>query len=363
MYKVAYLLGSLNRGGTETLLFDVMQKVQMHPFEAFLYYRKSGGVLESDFQKTSVPTSRLIPRFPFDPIYLYRLRMIMLKNGIQIVHAQQYLDAIYAKIALLGSEIKIVQTYHGYDYGESAKGNAMIRWIAPRIDKNIFVSHTQKDYFQKELHLPANKVEVVYNGVNFDKLKDRQTKDNIRLQIGTVGSFNAVRDQFTLCQFLKRLYDANVDFDFYFVGGRNEKEPWLYDECVSYCQKQGLKEKVHFIGVRNDVPDLLSKWDAFLYSTDHDTFGIAVVEAMAAGLPVFVNDWGVMKEVTQNGEWATLYETKNSNDLYEKFLVFLQQKSIMLQQAEANASKVRNAYSIEHHIDALHKLYQKVLNQ
>lgn len=361
--KVAYLLGSLNRGGTETLLLDVMQKAQLHPFEAFLYYRKSGGVLEHDFLKTSVPTSRLSPRFPFDPIYLYKLRRNMQKMGIQIVHAQQYLDAIYAKNALLGSGIKVVQTYHGYDYGQSAKGNAMIRWIAPRIDKNIFVSYTQKDYFQKELHLAADKVEVVYNGVNFDKLKERQTKDNVKLQIGTVGNFVRGRDQFTLCQFLKRLHDAMVDFDFYFVGGRNEKEPWRYDNCVQYCKELNLMDKVHFMGVRNDVPDWLAKWDAFLYSTDHDTFGIAVVEAMAAGLPVFVNDWGVMKEVTKDGEWATLYETRNVDDLYEKFLVFLQQKSIMLQKAEANASQVRNAYSIEHHIDALHQLYQKVLNQ
>lgn len=361
MYKVAYLLGSLNRGGTETLLLDVMQKAR--PFEAFLYYRKSGGALECDFQKTSVLTSRLTPRFPFDPIYLYILRRNMQKMGVQIVHAQQYLDAIYAKIALLGLGIKIVQTYHGYDYGQSAKGNAMIRWIAHRIDKNIFVSHTQKGYFQKNLHLPIEKVEVVYNGVNFDKLKDRESKNNIKLQIGTVGNFVRGRDQLTLCLFLKRLHDAKVDFDFYFVGGRNEKEPWRYDNCVHYCQEQGVMDKVHFMGVRNDVPDLLAKWDVFLYSTDHDTFGIAVVEAMAAGVPVFVNDWEVMKEVTKNGEWATLYETKNVDDLYEKFLVFLQQKSTMLQQAEANASKVRNAYSIEHHIDALHQLYQKVLNQ
>lgn len=361
--KVAYLLGSLNRGGTETLLLDVMQKAQIHPFEAFLYYRKRGGVLEQDFMKTFVSTCRLIPRFPFDPIFLYGLRKNMQEKRIQIVHAQQYLDAIYAKIALLGTGIKIVQTYHGYDYGQLAISDVMIRWIAHRIDKNIFVSHTQKDYFQKELHLPVEKVEVVYNGVNFDKLKDRQVHNNLPLQIGTVGSFNAVRDQFTLCQFLKRLHDAKVDFDFYFVGGKNEKEPWRYDNCVKYCQEQRMMDKVHFMGVRNDVPDLLAKWDAFLYSTDHDTFGIAVVEAMAAGLPVFVNDWMVMKEVTQNGEWVTLYETKNANDLYEKFLVFLQQKSSMQQQAEANAPKVRNAYSIEHHIDALYQLYQKLLNQ
>lgn len=72
-------------------------------------------------------------------------------------------------------------------------------------------------------------------------------------------------------------------------------------------------DKVHFMGPRSDVPELLASWDAFLYSTDHDTFGIAVVEAIAAGLPTFVNDWEVMKlQITANWRTSTKPRTQKT---------------------------------------------------
>ena len=98
----------------------------------------------------------------------------------------------------------------------------------------------------------------------------------------------------------------------------------MYDECVTYCQQNSLLDKVSFLGSRDDVPTILQQLDAFVYATDHDTFGIGVVEAMAVGIPVFVNDWEVMTEITDNGKFATLYKSKDEKDLLRHFLLFLQ---------------------------------------
>ena len=80
---------------------------------------------------------------------------------------------------------------------------------------------------------------------------------------------------------------------------------------------------------------------------------------MAVGIPVFVNDWDVMKEITGNGKYATLYKTKNENDLLREFMLFLQNKA--LYQAKANEASifVRKQYSIEKHIEKLKKVYNK----
>ena len=100
--------------------------------------------------------------------------------------------------------------------------------------------------------------------------------------------------------------------------------------------------------------------DAFVYGTDHDTFGIAVIEAVAAGLPTFVNDWEVMTEVTQNGKLATLYKTNDTEDFCEKFMDFVANVDSYKKQAQVNASLVRNIYSIESHIERLNELYKSL---
>ena len=175
-----------------------------------------------------------------------------------------------------------------------------------------------------------------------------------------VGNFVRGREQNTVCQFLKLLKEAGVPFDFYFVGRKSESEPWLYDDCVAYCQEHQLLNCVHFLGGRGDVPAILKQLDAFVYSTDHDTFGIAVIEAIAAGVPTFVNDWEVMVEITQQGRWATIYKTKDAADLFNKFITFVDHKEHYKQQACSHAKDVRSTYSIEQHMLALSNLYNTI---
>ncbi len=352
--KVAYLLGSLNRGGTETLMLDVLKNSSFAPFDMITVHRKDG-VLKEEFYKCGKSICKLAPRFPYDPVYLLKLRGLLLKEKVDLVHAQQILDACYAYWALRGTGIKIVYSIHGY-YEEIGK---RIQSVSDKVDKTIFVSECQRQYYLDSLSIDRSKTEVIYNGISFNKLilSNRKNVEKLKLKFGMVGNFVAVREQKTVCEFLKLLKDENVSFDFYFVGRRDDSEPWRYDNCVDYCQKNGLSECVHFLGSRSDVPMLLSEWDAFVYSTDHDTFGIAIIEAIATGLPTFVNDYAVMKEVTQDGRWAYLYKTKESRDLLIRFMDFVNNKEVYCDRARKDAETVRKEYSIERHIENLNACY------
>ena len=209
---------------------------------------------------------------------------------------------------------------------------------------------------------------VIHQMTSSHQMNTSRISNNIReelqlsshtLLLGTVGNFVPGRDQLSICRFLEKLNDTKIDFHFLFIGKRDKKMPQLYDNCVNYCQQNNLLDKVSFLGSRNDVPDLLSQLDAFVYSTDHDTFGIAVVEAMAVGLPVFVNDWGVMKEITDNGKLATLYKTKDESDLLQQFMLFLQNKETYKTKVLEASRFVREKYSIEKHIQNLKEVYSR----
>lgn len=367
--KIAFLFGSLNRGGLETLLLDVCQNLKKTDFEAIGIYRK-GGVLEQDFINSGIDFIKILTgKKPLK--YLWNLRKTIIENKITIIHAQQPIDALYAKIACLETNVKVILTLHGFDF--SGESN-VLKYIIKKTHQNIFVSDYQRNYYTNKFKLNQLNQTVVYNGINFDKFKIRSEKvealNNLRNELkidnsislmGMVGNFNEGRDQITICRFLKLLNEKSVDFHFVFVGKRIETSPERFDDCVQFCDDNSLNDNVSFLGVRSDVPEILPQLDAFIYSTEHDTFGIAVVEAIASGIPVFVNDWDVMNEITEHGNLATTYKTKDENDLLEKFMLFLQDKENYIQKAKENAERVREKYSIENHIERLKEVYQKIV--
>lgn len=365
--KVAYMLGSLNRGGTETLMLDTFGRRDLLP-DCVCIYRKTG-VFENEFLATCV---RMLKITPAKNIFAYFriLRQVLRREQITIVHAQQPIDALYAFLACLGLNIKIALTLHGYDFSTAKMGKIILKFILPRTTANIYVSHHVKDYYSKKYNLKSERQFVIYNGVSFSKIieKDMNNKslrqelkiDDKKILLGMVGNFVPGRDQMTVCRFLKLLSESQKPFHFVFAGKKSDAQPQIYEDCVTFCKENGFTDKVTFLGSRNDVPAILSQLDAFVYSTGHDTFGIAVVEAMAAGIPVFVNDWPVMNEITENGKYAAIYQTKNEEDLFQKFSTFLQNKETYSLKAKQSSEYVRNTFSIQNHIAELNKLYKSL---
>ena len=98
--------------------------------------------------------------------------------------------------------------------------------------------------------------------------------------------------------------------------------------------------------------------DLFFYATEHDTFGIAVIEALASGLPVLVNDWDVMKEITCEGKYATLFRTDDIEDCLDRIRSFAGMRADARKITPETMEAVRNRYSIEKHILELNELYR-----
>ncbi|MDR0544066.1 MAG: glycosyltransferase [Odoribacteraceae bacterium] len=175
-----------------------------------------------------------------------------------------------------------------------------------------------------------------------------------------VGNFAPGRDQMLVCRFLSRLKTSGVDFRFLFIGNADTPGGRA---CKDYCLSRDLSREVEFLGVRDDVPALLASLHAFIYATRHDTFGIAVIEAIAAGLPVFVNDWGVFREITDNGSLATLYKTGNPDDLLRLFLDFSANPLPYRDKATRAATRVRELYSIQQHASQLREHYARLCSR
>jgi len=369
--KVAYLIGSLNRGGAETLLLDIFRKADIAPFAMMVIHRK-GGMYEQELSSLSPKCVRMAPRRWRLLSYLRQLRKQFVKEHVTIIHAFYRLDVVYAWLATIGLRIPIVITFHGYKGSECGwKMSFLYRIVIHMADKLCFVSGEQmKSYERRYGNVVGKKGGVLYNGIDFSKLDMKKLKverPELKVKNGIclcmVGNFNSVRSQIVVCKALALLHksqEPRASFDFYFVGGRYKGKEHYYDECVAYCKEQEL-DNVHFLGVREDVPALLRTMDGFVYSSQNDTFGIAIIEAIAAGLPIVVNDHPVMKEVCgEANDGIRYFKTDDAEDAADKISELLANMETSKKVAGANAAAVRNKYSIQTHIQNAYSIYQSL---
>lgn len=367
--KVAYFIGSLNRGGTETLVLDTFRKRDSAPYEIILVYRNEGE-LSNDYRATGVPMFRIKPHGMIG--YVFRLRKLLKRQGVNILHTQTLRNALLGVFCTVFSKIKLVASFHGFITYFSNK--LIAPFVMLGVDSAVFVSDYEREWYVDHVPFtPKKRSYVVYNGIDFSKFKkDYPTPAFLEedapaltgiVRMAMVGNFVRGRSQRFLCEVFKTLKDGGrKNIHLFFIGKQSPSEPERYDDCLQYCRENGLLDSsVFFLGGRSDVPAILQHVDAFVYSSDYDTFGIAVVEAMASGIPVLVNDWVVMKEITDQGRLATLYRSLDIDDCVSKLedlATHIREKKAF---AQGVAGIVRQRFSIENHICSLGKVYEATL--
>ncbi len=368
--KIAYFIGALNRGGAESLILDICRLHKSVPYDFVCVYRHEGN-MSDDFKKSGANLIH-VPKKRGYLQYLWTLRRSFIREKVTIVHSQTPSNTLLLSVALLGIDIKIITTFHGHLFADSSWWKRKLVYFAS--EKIICVSNQQKQYYEQKWHLPQdNKLSVVYNGIDFSKIELTQPSlefsKNKQIKLAMVGNFIKGRSQSVIVKAIHLLKEKGVvNFDFYFVGRREEQEARRYDDCVRYCAEHHLNN-IHFLGSRNDVPELLQTMDGFVYSTEHDTFGIAVIEAIAAGIPVVVNDWPVMTEVCNLGLPETnsairFFKTDDVADCADKMKELLSDITDNKEQLQVDCqqalSAVKQKYSIQKHIENLYAVYQSI---
>lgn len=361
--RIAYFIGALNRGGAENLICDICRRHEQTSYDFVCVYRHEGNMSEA-FKSTGAPMIHVAKNGSMLR-YLHDVRKALKREHIAIVHSQTPQNTLLLAIALLGTGIKIMTTFHGYNFSEAPWWQRKIAYGVS--EKILCVSAHQKSVYEQRWHLPKeNKLEVVYNGIDFGKIDRALTIEDWRLKnenlkLAMVGNFVDVRSQIVVVKAIDVLQKRGItNFDFYFVGKRVEQEHDLYDNCVKYSEEHQL-DNIHYLGSRGDVPEILKTVDGFVYSTARDTFGIAVIEAIAAGLPIVVNDWPVMTEVCgAENAGIRYFRTEDAEDAADKIAMLLSNLEESKKVAKENAKLVHDKYSIEQHINNLSRIYQSL---
>jgi glycosyltransferase involved in cell wall biosynthesis len=362
--KVLHILDSLNRGGTETLVLDVCRNARAQGLD-LICVATSGGALEAEFQQAGMEFVRLQRRLPIDPRLVAQLRALIKERGVAVVHTHQAVEALHAHLATRGTRVKQVMSFHLCT--ADAKNTRALKYLAPRMHANVAVSRDLLACLRTSAGFDTRRnFHVVYNGVDEHRLKpaggDLRAElklDPDALLVGMIGNFYADgrKDQLTVCRALPQLFAAAPSAHFVFVGAHAPAAAQAFDECVRVCQAQGIAERVHFTGARADIPNVLRALDLFVFSSRADSFGVAVVEAMMAGVPAIVSDIGALREVTDDGCYARLFRAGDADDLARRLLELAGDRAGRAELGARGRQWAGAQFGIAAHIARLRELY------
>ncbi len=368
LMKVLHLLDTVNRGGAEILVLDVCRNAKANGID-LTFVTTQGGELEQEFHSSGAHFIRLQRRFPVDFNAIFKLRKIIRQRGIKVVHAHQAVEALHLFLATVNLPVKRVLTHHGFV--TDAKNRQTLKFLIARMDANIFVSKSLQDWLAENEKLDVRRnAHVIYNGADENKL--RPTGKSLRKELclsetdlvfGMVSNFyrDPRKDQMTICKSLPKVFTEIENAHCIFAGKVEAGAEEKFQNCVNFCKEARIAERVHFLGMRSDIPDVLAALDLFVFSTLQEGLGIAALEAMLVKVPCLLSDIEPLLEISDNGKHAEIFPVRNAEILSEKILQFLKNEDLRDDLANRAYEYARENFSIEAHLGELKKLYNSLI--
>jgi glycosyltransferase involved in cell wall biosynthesis len=364
--NVLHILNGLGFGGTELLLLDICRQSNIHGIRISVLSAKDG-ILKERFKELKIPFTISSRENIWAINYILQIRKVVRSGGINLIHAHQPIDALYACMATLGLGIKIILTHHGYK--STWRANLILTLIIRRVDMHVFVT---KGFLQRFLNdSPFKKInnsKIIYNGIDFTRLNSQNKNFRINLGIsqsatvlGMVGNFVPWKDQMTILKAISIVVKNNLNIMLLLIGSQDMASPGLYDNCVIYCKENNLENHVKFLGSRSDIGDILHGLDLFIFSSVEDTFGIAGIEAIFAGIPTIMSNIPPFNEISDYGKYTIFFEPRNEKDLASKIDYYLENKEIIESNCNNAKKWVSKEFSVEKHLYQLKKTYSELL--
>src|SRR5687768_375605 len=365
--KVLHLLDTINRGGAEVQALDICRNGHRFGLDITLVSR--GGSLESEFRESGVRYIGLRRKLPVDMFFASQLRRVIKEHAIELVHGYQAVDGLHLYLATLGlKNVRRVLSFQGFI--ADSKNRTTSNFLIPRMDANIAVSQGMLTWLADVDGLDTSRrFHVIHNGADPRRLQptERSLRRELGLPdhsalIGMVGNFyrDPRKDQLTVCRALPAVFAEFENAHCVFAGRVEQGAEDKMATCEQACIDAGIADRVHFLGGRSDVPDILAALDVFVFSSLHEGLPVAVSEAMLAGVAMVVSDIEPLLEATGNGEYAAIFPVGDATALSEAVLTLLRDDRSRRNLADRAKNFALQEFSIDAHLRELIKLYSSL---
>ncbi|MEH6469134.1 MAG: glycosyltransferase [Porticoccus sp.] len=269
-----------------------------------------------------------------------RIKALHLQEHYEFCVAHRY-KSIYSALSVKG--LKVVGVNHAYGVYDKWLRRVLVVSKKSRLIL-VGVSSAIRDDIRAALpSFPAEQIQTIYNRINVDEVKEKQVDRSSAREFlgvssdgyvfGAVGRLHPDKDYKTLLSGFARVSENMPDACLVIIG-----QGGLESQLKSQAEALGISGKVHFLGFVKDAYRYFKAFDSFVLSSDYEPFGMVLLEAMLAGLPIAYSNCGGSPEVV--GSLGIPFSVNNSEELSGALLrLYTGQHSVNYDQLSQRVSR------------------------
>jgi N-acetyl-alpha-D-glucosaminyl L-malate synthase BshA len=323
------------------------------------------------YHEVQVPTYPLFDYPPYETALASTMVDVIKNYQLELLHvhyAIPHASAAYMAKKILeqeGIDIPVITTLHGTDITLVGRDKTYAPVVAFSINQSDAITAVSKNlceetYRSFKIEKP---IEVIYNFVDVERFS-RKPIDAFKKVIAPNGervllhasNFRKIK---RVQDVVKIFYEVNKEIPskLLFVGDGPER-----GTAEDLSRRLGVYDEIRFVGKQEQMEDILAIADLFLLTSEYESFGLAALEAMAAGVPVVSTNAGGLSEINVEGVTGFMGEIGDIDTMSQQSIAILKDDK-QLAQFKKNAAKHALKFDIHNIVPLYEKLYERFLQK
>lgn len=354
--KIIHIITSLNFGGAERMLFDLVRHLNKERYEVKVATVVNGGPLVEDFRAAGVEVKIFQKKSRLGLGVIRQIYKYLRKEKPRLVHTHLFGGDTWGRLAAIFARVPvIVSTEHNTNLDEGWLKRRIKKFLSFFTKRVITVSKAVKEYSAAIDRIKRKKIVVIPNGIEIDKFAAIPEKQfGSPSIIGVVGRLEEQKGHEYLFEALNLL--KTIPWTLWVVG-----DGFLKANLERLAKDLSLRERIIFLGARRNIVEILSQIDIFVLSSLWEGLGLAVLEAAAAGKPIVASRVGGIPEIIEDGKTGVLVQAKNVKSLADGLERVLLGEREAKEMGRKAREVVAEKFSVEKMVEGYERLYEELM--
>ncbi|MHC4870590.1 MAG: glycosyltransferase [Planctomycetota bacterium] len=363
---IMHVIGSLGPGGAERQLITIVRH-QAEKHSVMVCCLNEEGELSGELKQENIPVFCLYKKPGIDLSAVSRLTRLLKSNNIDLVHSHIWSSNLWARVAAVFAGVKYrVIHEHSMFSVERFHRRAVDYILSCFTDAVICVSSQILRQTVSQSRVSESKVVLLRNGINLDrfcgfparrekKLQDR-LDNGLKDRVVIVGSLEPRKDHITFIKSACRIIEEGLAVEFQIIG-----DGPLRQDLEALVSNLGMQENIKFAGNTDNVNDFLAEAAIYVSSSVTEGISIAMLEALAAGVPVVATAVGGNVEIAGAGKNILLVPPEDAAALADGIKALLDCRGVGPVLAERARKLVRERFDQKIMNYRIDQLYQHIM--